>query len=176
MFFNDWYGIWRVLVVGVLAYISLILILRVSGKRTLSKMNASDLVVTVAIGSTLASILLSRDVALAEGVVAMGLLIALQFAITWLSVRSSGFAKLMKAQPALLYYRGRYLQDVLKQERVVEAEVQAAVRAQGTAAMQNVMGVVLETDGSFTVISKDSQGALSALSGVAHAPRPQEGE
>lgn len=67
MFFDGWTGLLRVLVVGTLAYAALVLLLRVSGKRTLSKMNAFDLVVTVALGSTLATVLLSRDVALAEG-------------------------------------------------------------------------------------------------------------
>ena len=78
MFFNDASSLLRVVIVGTLAYSSLVLLLRVSGKRTLSKMNAFDLVVTVAIGSTLATVLLSKDVALADGVVAFTLLIGLQ--------------------------------------------------------------------------------------------------
>ncbi|WP_231362619.1 hypothetical protein [Thioalkalivibrio sp. ALMg9] len=67
MFFGGWDGLLRTLVVGVLAYVALIVFLRLSGKRTLSKMNAFDLVVTVALGSTLATVLLAKDVALAEG-------------------------------------------------------------------------------------------------------------
>ena len=82
MFFDDWGGLVRVAVVGLLAYIGLVLLLRISGKRTLSKMNAFDLVVTVALGSTLATILLSSAVALAEGLLAFVVLISLQFAVT----------------------------------------------------------------------------------------------
>jgi len=55
MFFNNLAGLGRVLIVGTLAYIALLAMLRVSGNRTLSKMNAFDLVVTVAPGWTLAS-------------------------------------------------------------------------------------------------------------------------
>jgi len=55
--------------------------LRISGKRTLSKMNACDFIVTVALGSTLATVLLSKDVALAEGLLAFILLIGLQFMV-----------------------------------------------------------------------------------------------
>lgn len=62
MFFSSGTTLIRTLVVGVLAYISLVLLLRLSGRRTLSKMNAFDLVVTVALGSTFATILLNRDV------------------------------------------------------------------------------------------------------------------
>lgn len=163
MFFNSWAGLGRTLVVGVLAYAVLILLLRVSGKRTLSKMNAFDLVVTVALGSTLATIILSKDVALAEGVVALGLLISLQFIITWLSVRSTRISRLVKAEPALLFHRGQFLQQAMKAERVTEDEVRAAIRAQGTAAVEKVMAVVLETDASFAVIPYEDYDSTSAL-------------
>ena len=53
MLFQGWAGIGRTLLVGTLAYATLVLFLRISGKRTLSKLNAFDLVVTVALGSTL---------------------------------------------------------------------------------------------------------------------------
>ena len=91
MVFDGWVGLFRVVVVGTVAYLTLVLLLRISGKRTLSKMNAFDLVVTVALGSTLATVLLSSSVALVEGLLAFALLIFLQFAVTWLSVKSSAF-------------------------------------------------------------------------------------
>jgi uncharacterized membrane protein YcaP (DUF421 family) len=106
MYFEDWQGLVRVLVVGAAAYVALIFLLRISGKRTLSKMNAFDFVVTVALGSTLATVLLSKQVPLAEGVLALGLLIFLQFIITWLSVRSPAVSSLIKAEPRLLFFKG----------------------------------------------------------------------
>ena len=84
-FFSSWTSIARVLLVGVAAYAGLLL--RVSGKRTLTKMNTFDLVVTVALGSTLATVLLTKSVALADGLAAFALLIFLQYGLTWLSVR-----------------------------------------------------------------------------------------
>lgn len=151
MFFNGWEGLARTALVGVLAYLALIVLLRMSGKRTLSKMNAFDLVVTVALGSTLATVLLSKDVALAEGVVAFAVLIGLQLSITWLSVRSRTVARFVKAEPTLLVHRGQYLPQAMRRERVLESEVLAAVRGQGMAAVDQVQAVVLETDGSFSV-------------------------
>ncbi|HUU25622.1 MAG TPA: DUF421 domain-containing protein [Methyloceanibacter sp.] len=87
MFFDTWFGLLRVLVVGTLSYAALIALLRISGKRSLSKMNAFDLVVTVALGSTFATVILNNAIPLAEGVLALALLVFLQFVITWLSVR-----------------------------------------------------------------------------------------
>lgn len=92
MIFDSWSGLLRILVIGTAAYIALIFLLRVSGKRTLGKMNAFDLIVTVALGSTFATAVINRSVPLAEGVLALALLVYLQYAITWLSVRSAGSA------------------------------------------------------------------------------------
>jgi uncharacterized membrane protein YcaP (DUF421 family) len=156
IFFNRWEGVARTLAVGVLAYAGLILMLRVSGKRTLSKMNAFDFIVTVALGSTLATILLSKDVALVEGLTAFALLIFLQYVITWLSVRSEHVAKAVKAEPALLYFHDDFLDATLRRERVTRGEVRAAVREQGIATMNKVHAVVLETDGSMTVLQKNN--------------------
>ncbi len=163
LLFHGWTGIARTGLAGVPAYAALVLMLRVSGKRTLSKMNAFDLLVTVALGSTLATILLSKDVPLAEGVTAFATLIGLQFIVAWLSVRSKAVSRLVKSEPALLLHRGQFLREAMWRERVTEGEVRAAVRSQGIADLGMVEAVVLETDGSFNVV-KGSDGA--ALHGV----------
>lgn len=166
MLFNDWFGLGRVLIVGTLAYFALVLVLRVSGKRTLSKMNAFDFVVTVALGSTLATVLLSKDVALAEGVIAFAVLIYLQYGITWLSVRSNWVRGLVKAEPSLLFFDGRFLEEPMRRERVTEDEIRSSVRSQGMSEMEDALAVILETDGSMTVLKKQDQSALTAMKGV----------
>jgi len=166
MFFQGWFGLVRVLVVGTLAYVSLILLLRTSGKRTLSKMNAFDFIVTVALGSTLATTLLSKSTALAEGILAFALLIALQYVITWSSVRSRRIEKIVKADPTLLYFGGRFLGKSLRSQRVTEAEVRAAVRSQGLPNLESAAAVVLETDGSMTVLKSADDENYSSLSDV----------
>ena len=165
MFFDSWTGLLRVVVVGALAYVALVAILRVSGNRTLSKMNAFDLIVTVALGSTLASILLTETVALAEGVLGFAVLIGLQFAVTWLSVRSRKVSELVKAEPVLLLYQGQFLHREMRRQRVLEAEMRAAVREAGHASLADVEAVVLETDGSFSVVTSngDPRTALEPL-------------
>lgn len=154
MFYDSASDLLRVLVVGVLAYIALVFLLRVTGKRTLSKMNAFDLVVTVALGSTLATVLLSKDVSLAEGVLAFAVLILLQYAVTWLSVRSNRFQNWIKAEPQLLLRDGVYCEQAMRSERVTREEILAALREEGHDDPKQVHAVVLETDGSLSVISK----------------------
>ncbi len=166
MFYDGIEDLGRVVAVGSLAYAALVLMLRVSGKRTLSKMNAFDMIVTIALGSTLSAVLLSKDVALAEGLAAFATLICLQLAITWLSVRSKTVRNLVKSEPALLVYRGRILDDAMRRERVTTDELQAAVRAHGGARIADLRAVVIETDGSFSIVTAEGDAAADALEGV----------
>ena len=152
MFFDSWFGLLRVLVVGTLAYIGLVALLRVSGKRTLAKLNAFDLIVTVALGSTLATVLLSSSVALAEGMLAFALLISLQYVVAWMSVRFKAFGRLVKSEPTLLLHRGQFLERAMLSQRVTHEEVLAALRNSGAADPADVGAVVLETDGTLSVI------------------------
>jgi len=174
MLVDSWMQVGRVLAIGVLAYLALLVLLRVSGKRTLAKLNAFDLVVTVALGSTLATILLSSDVSLAEGVAAFVLLVAAQLAVAWSSVRISGIRRLVKAEPTLLVHDGRILEDRLRRQRMVVEEVRQAVRASGVGDLSLVAAVVLETDGSMSVITTSQRGSGDALADVA-LPRPAGG-
>jgi uncharacterized membrane protein YcaP (DUF421 family) len=168
MVFDGWTGPARVLVVGPQAYFSLILLLRGSGNRTLAKMNAFDLIVTVALGSTLATVLLSEQVALFEGVLGFSVLIGLQLAITWLSVRSQLVARLIKSEPALLARRGEMLRGAMRRHRVIEAEILQAAREAGLASLDEAEAVVLETDGTFSVVKRSGgQGDADALDVVA---------
>ncbi|MBZ5488129.1 DUF421 domain-containing protein [Halomonas aquamarina] len=171
MFFNGWENLFRTLIVGVLAYAVLVIFLRLSGNRTLSKMNAFDLIVTVALGSTLATILLSKDVALAEGALALGLLIFLQFAITWLSVRKRWVKRMVTGEPLMLLYRGELLTRALRQARVTQDEVRAALRSSGLGNVSEAHAVILETDGSLSVVKESDSPADSSLEGVRRAGR-----
>jgi uncharacterized membrane protein YcaP (DUF421 family) len=166
MFFDGWNEVLRVLVVGTLAYAALVAWLRVTGKRTVSKWNAFDLIVTIALGSTLATILLSRDVALVEGVVGMGLLIMLQYAISWASVRAGWVRRVVKNAPALLLDDGRLCREAMKRHRVTEGELLAAVRGQGHASLSGIRAVVLENDGNFSVVTSGWDGDRGAMADV----------
>jgi uncharacterized membrane protein YcaP (DUF421 family) len=166
MLYDTWSGLARVLIVGPFAYLALLAILRTSGKRTLSKLNAFDLVVTVALGSTLATILLSKSVALAEGILAILVLVLLQFCISWLSVRSAKFQVLIKSDPTLVYYAGQFLDSPLRRERLTREEIFAALREHGMNDLDVVGAVVLETDGSISVLEKPQVPHKSMLATV----------
>jgi uncharacterized membrane protein YcaP (DUF421 family) len=150
--FDGWTSIGRTVISGAAAYLALVAMLRVSGKRTLAKLNAFDLVVTVALGSTLSTITLSRDVPIATGIAGLAVLIGMQYAVAWVSVRSRRLRNAARSEPRLLARRGRFVRSALTQERVTEEEVLAVIRAQGRSSLADVDGVILESDGSISVV------------------------
>ncbi len=152
VFFQGWGGLVRVVVAGALGYIALVLALRVTGKRALGKLNAFDLVVSVALGSTLASLVLTSSVALAEGVTAFGVLLAMQYLVTFLSVRSPRVARLVRAEPTLLYRDG-FLLQAMRQQRVTQDELRQAARSAGHADLAGVAAILIEADGTLSVLT-----------------------
>lgn len=156
----------EVIINAVSSYIAVIFFLRISGKRTLAKWNSFDFIVTVALGSILASSLLSTKDTFGKAILGFSLLVLFQYIISWVSVRSSVIQKFIKAEPALLLYKGKMQNDVMKRERIAEGELLAALRGNGVSCIDNVDAVVLETDGSFSIICSIDEDSTSTLKDV----------
>ncbi|RPF28337.1 DUF421 domain-containing protein [Georgenia muralis] len=169
MWFDSWSDLLRIAVVGTAAYVTVVVVLRVAGKRALAKLNAFDLVVTVALGSTLATILLSSDISWSEGALALGVLAVLQLAVTWTSSRRPHLRSAVTSGPTLVLRDGEPLPAVREQRLTVE-ELRQAVRSTGLGSMADVAAIVLESDGTLSVIPADKLGDASALSGLDGPP------
>lgn len=163
MWFDGWPDLVRVLAVGTASYVTLVVVLRASGKRTLAKLNAFDLVVTVAIGSTLATAFLSRDVSWSEGVAALAVLALLQSVVATVTARYPRARAVVTAEPTLLLRDGVLLHQALTQQRLTASEVRQSIRASGHGDLKDVAAVVLETDGTLSVIASGRAGDRSAL-------------
>lgn len=90
--------------------------------------------------------------ALSEGLLTLFLLIALQFVIAWLSVRFPVVQHLVKSEPTLLFHQGHMLESALRSQRVTSEEVRATMRTQGVSQMSEIEAVILEADGSFSIL------------------------
>lgn len=172
MWFDSWADILRVLIIGSVSYAALVAVLRVSGKRTLGQLNAFDFIVTVAFGSTLATILLSTDVAFLEGLAALSLLAGLQFLVAWISAHVPGARSAVTAEPVALVISGELQYAQLRKNRLNESEVLQAVRATGSGDLSQIAAVVLETNGTISVITESQAGNRSALKGVGNIAGP----
>ena len=163
MFFDSWADVGRVLLTGVVVYAFLIAVLRLAGKRTLAKLNAFDLVVTVSLGSVLATVVVSRDVSWSEAAAAIGVLVLAQLSVAGGSARYRMLRGAVRAAPAVILRDGALLDGAMRDHRITESDVRQAVRSAGHGGLDRIAAVVLESDGSLSVVSRGNIGDGSAI-------------
>lgn len=146
-----------------LALLAVIVFIRISGLRSLSKMSAFDFAVTVALGSILGSTVAS-SVPVSDGAVAIASLLGAQWLIAQVRRRRWG-SRLVDNEPALLMRHGEFIDDALARTRVTRDDVLAKLRAANVARLEDIDAVVLETTGDITVLHgrRTSNTATDAL-------------
>ncbi|RNF39588.1 DUF421 domain-containing protein [Planococcus salinus] len=163
LLFDGWSNPIRIMIMAVLIYSYLILIMRLSGKRTLFQYNMFDMIISIAYGSTIATVLVTKDVTFLEGAIVLGMLTLLQLTIAVLEMKSKKFGAFVSPTPTFLYYKDNYCEEILKKERVLKSEIRNAVRQQGIGSMEDVEAVVLEGNGSMSIIPKSKTGSMDTL-------------
>lgn len=170
IFFDNWGKLGRSAILAVLAYAALVFLLRVSGKRTLTKLNVFDFVFVVALGSTLATTILSSDATLADGLMAFMVLVGLQVLLSWLCVASHHIDSIVNGEPTLIMHNGQFLEEAMRRERVTKEEILSAIRNRNLKTFDEVDSVVLETDGTLSIVWRKTDGERSSLSDVPGHP------
>lgn len=148
----------RILLVGTGAYVAIVLILRISGKRTLASMSAFDFVIAVTVGAVFGRTLTAKDLSISETFVAFVLLAILQFVFAFLETKYPVFKSFFNTKPTILFYKGRFIEKNLHRERLDESKVISAARKKGYGNMDEVTAVILEIDASFSVIGEYKEG------------------
>ncbi len=157
--YGDSYSIWATVFSTIVIYIAVIVITRVNGLRTFAKMSSFDFAITIAIGSLIASTMLSDKQSVLQGIVGLVLLIALQFIIANIRKRSDTFEKAMTNTPILLMEGEEIFWHNLDKTNVTEADLFAKLREANVTDMCQVLAVVLETTGDISVLHADGPNA-----------------
>jgi len=165
IFFSGWGPLMRTGVSTVSAFVILIVLLRLAGPRVLAKWYAFDLVITVALGSSFANNVLSTDTTVAQAAVGFVMLIGLQFTISWIVLHWSAARIVVNSRPHAMLLNGQFQNDSMRSQRVAEVDIRAAVRQHGLSSLEDVGAVILEADGTFSVVPKLS-GSCSALADI----------
>ena len=131
----------------------IIMLVRIAGVRSLSKMTAFDFVVTLATGSLLANAAAATGwIAFVQSVAAMAVLMALQVALT--IVRRAPMLKhLIENEPLLLMRDGAFIEGALNKGRVTHADVRAKLRESDIAGPADVAYMILETTGDISILT-----------------------
>ncbi len=133
-------------------YVVLIALIRVVGLRSFSKMSSFDFAMTVAIGSVLASTIVTPSPPLLQASVALASLFGVQAVIAALRKHTSWAEHVVDNEPLLIMAGDRMLRDNMKRARVTENDVWAKLREANVLDPQEVRAVVLETTGDISVL------------------------
>ncbi len=146
----------RGLLLTVLAMFWVVVLVRVNGLRSFSKMTNFDFVMTVAIGSLLAGASQSTSWgAFAQAVLAMAALFVVQYATARMRKASNKFETLIQNTPVVLMRDGKILQKALTETRVAKDDLIAKLREANVLDFSEVRAVILETTGDISVLHGD---------------------
>lgn len=140
-----------ILVCGVGIYLTVIVLTRIFGKRSFSKMSSFDFAMTVAVGSIIATTLLSSTVSLTEGAFGMLVVYVLQLTAAVLR-RFEVVEKAIDNTPLLLMDGPVILHENLRKARVSESDLRAKLREANVMEKKDVKAVIFETTGDIAVL------------------------
>ena len=142
--------------------IAALIITRIAGLRTFAKMSSIDFATTIAIGSVIASTILSSKTSLLEGIVALVSIVVIQLGSASLMKSSNWLDKLLTNQPLLLMKDGEILQENLDKSGVSESDLMAKLREANALKFENVKAVVFETTGDISVLHNSDDDPLDS--------------
>ena len=137
-------------------YAAMLLALRIFGKREVGQFTLFDLVLVLLVANAVQPAMTGPDNSLLGGLIIIATLVALNFAVARLD-RIPRFHRLFISEPAVIIKDGRFLTDVMDREGLDREEAEMAIREHGLLNVVDVELGVLESDGSISVIGKDTQ-------------------
>lgn len=166
---SPWADLGTTVVAAIGVYVTVIVLTRLAGLRSLAKMSSFDFATTVAIGSTVASTALAAT-PLANGVVALSMLFGLQYLAATMRRRNL-LRGVIDNEPMLLMAGGEVIQSNLQHSHVSREELWAQLRLSGVHRREQVHAVILETTGDMSVLQGDGPFDPELLQGVRGAER-----
>jgi len=144
--------VWDLVFRAVAVYLAILILLRISGKRQMGQMGATEFVAILLISNAVQNSMNGGDNSLTGGLVLASVLIALSSFISILTYRSRIFRSLFEGTPTLVIHRGKVLQKNLSKERLTVDELISLLRKHGVHHAHEVETAVLEADGSLSII------------------------
>ena len=153
---KDWFtnsteSLLAIVLTAVGIYIALVLFTRLSGKRSFSKMSSFDFAITVALGSIVATVIISKSTSLPQGIFGLGILYAIQILVAH-ARRYKGVRSLIDNKPTFLMRNGELLEKNMKKCKVTSSDLKAKLREANVIHLSEVKAVVFESTGDISVL------------------------
>ncbi|HEX7043649.1 MAG TPA: YetF domain-containing protein [Burkholderiales bacterium] len=142
---------------GAAIYVFLLLIMRVSGKRSFAEITTFDFVLLLVIGETTQQALLAEDFSIVNAVVVVATLVVIDIGLSLWKQHSPRLAALIESRPLVLMGDGELLEDRMNRARVDADDILAAARmTHGLERLDQIKYAVLERNGGISIIPRES--------------------
>lgn len=145
---------WEFVARGVIIYLAVLLLLRLTGKRQVGQFTPFDLVLLLLISEAVSNSLSGDDDSITGAVISVTTMLVLNQVLGWITTRSVRFERLIEGRPQFLIESGHVQYDVLKRESLSKNDLLAAIRREGCFTPDEVEYAVLETSGRISVRKK----------------------
>jgi uncharacterized membrane protein YcaP (DUF421 family) len=145
---------WHFVVRGLIVYVFIFVILRISGKKQIGQMSPFDLVLLLIISNAVQNAMNAGDNSVTAGLILAGSLVLFNLGIEYLSYRSRGFERIVEGEAKVLIHNGKVNEKTMREEKITKNELDEALRKQGVAEVKEVRFAILESDGQISVIKK----------------------
>jgi uncharacterized membrane protein YcaP (DUF421 family) len=143
---------WEFILRGIIIYVFLIVILRATGKRQIGQMSPFDLVLLLVLSNAVQNSMNGGDNSIAAGMILAVTLVAINWITGRLTFSSKRAERLVEGTPQVLIHDGKIYEKALSEAQLTRHELMAAIRDEGYSDLMEVRAVILENDGSISVI------------------------
>lgn len=146
--------LWEFVVRAAIVYFALMVLIRLSGKRTVGEFTPFDILVVLLISESTQGALTSGDQSVVGTLIVCATLVALNYGIAFLGARFRAVDRLVEGEPVVLVRHGQVFERVLRRNNLPRTDLDEALRREGLTDVGDAELVVLETDGGISVIAK----------------------
>ena len=139
----------------IVVYVAVLVLLRVAGKRELGQMSVADLVVIIVIANAVQNAMNGGDNSLTGGIAAAATLVGANLLVGRYGSRVPVIGHYVRDEPTLLMQDGVLLEKNMEGEHVDKEDIEMAAREHGIGNLSDVSEVVLEPDGSISIIPNE---------------------
>lgn len=137
------------------AYLVVLLVIRIIGRRTASQQAPMDMVVLFMFGGMSVSAVLGDDRSFTGAMSALFTVGLMHVGVSWLKMRFVGLERILDGTPVVVFREGRWDETAMRRLRMQQADVRTAARQQGLDDLSAVKVAVVERDGKISVLERD---------------------
>jgi uncharacterized membrane protein YcaP (DUF421 family) len=145
---------WELVVRGIIVYVFLLALLRMTGKRQIGQLAPFDLVLLLVLANAVQNSMNAGDNSLIGGLLTAATLIGLNYLVGMLTQRYKTVEAIVEGRPEVIIHNGTLYEDVMLKAQLTHHELNSALRRAGCSSVDEVHSAILENNGAISVVAK----------------------